>query len=141
MDEPMLIFVAGAYSSDDAVKREINVTAVHLIVKELIKKGHLILECHSLEHAFHPDGELSHAHFLRQTLAWLNRCDALFLVSSSPGANLEVARAEKLGLRIFRNLDEVPEFISGASDVEAIQASLKSKQPNTGILKGLQESG
>jgi hypothetical protein len=40
--------------------------------------------------------------WLEYDLAWLERCDALYrLQGASPGADREVARAEKLGIPVF----------------------------------------
>src|SRR6266542_3489282 len=75
--EPLLIFVAGPYTNPSAPERERNVSIVHEVTKQLMRKGHIVLECHSLEHAFSDDDELTHADFLRQTLSWLSRCDAI----------------------------------------------------------------
>ncbi len=109
MQEPLTIFVAGPYSNGSTPVRERNVSIVHEIVKDLMIRGHIVLECHSLEHAFFADSDLMHEDFLRQTLNWLTKCDAIYFAGSSPGADLELAQAQELGLRVFRAMDEVPQ--------------------------------
>jgi hypothetical protein len=120
----LLIFVAGPYSDASEERRRLNVRRIHQTVKDLILKGHAILECHSLEHALYADPDLSHAHFLAQTLTWLSRCDAMFFVASSPGADLELARAESLGMPIFRSLEDVPTSGTMTNQVHTISELL-----------------
>jgi Domain of unknown function (DUF4406) len=127
MPEPLLIFVAGPYTNPSAPERERNVSVVHGVIKQLMRKGHIVLECHSLEHAFSGDDELMHADFLRQTLSWLSKCDAIYFVSSSPGADLELAKAEALGIRVFHSLDEVPTFCGFEDIVEEVRLRLRTE--------------
>ena len=122
--KPLLIFVGGPYSNDCAVTREENVNKIHHIVKELMKMGHYILECHSLEHSFFPDNELHHADFLRQTLNWIERCDAMFLLENSPGANLEYKRAMELKIPIYDSLKDVPKVDSYQTVLDDINLKL-----------------
>ena len=105
---PLLIFVAGPYNADSPEGRSRNVSMVHEIIEKLIKLGHYVLECHSLEHALLGRDGLYHQDFVRQTLHWLTRCDALYLVKPSPGANIELSKARELGLLVFLSMDEVP---------------------------------
>lgn len=51
---------------------------------------------------------VSYEQWLEQDLAWLERCDALFYLGASPGADREKARAEELGLQVFMEIAEVP---------------------------------
>ena len=133
MSRPLLIFVAGPYTNPSAPERERNVSIVHQVVKNLIKKGHFILECHSLEHAFSADNELMHADFLRQTLNWLDKCDAIYFVSPSPGANLELTRAKVLGIRIFHSLEEIPSVSGAQEDVEKVRHQFHAERGRLGI--------
>jgi hypothetical protein len=44
-------------------------------------------------------------------LAWLTKCDAVYRVSGlSEGADIEVARAKKLGIPVFMSMDELMEW-------------------------------
>jgi hypothetical protein len=132
MSEPLLIFVAGPYTSASAPDRERNVAIVHGVIKQLIKRGHFVLECHSLEHAFSGDDELTHADFLRQTLNWLPKCGAIFFVSKSPGANLELAKAEALGIEVFYSLDQVPTICGFEEDVNGVRLQLRMESDQGG---------
>ena len=126
MTKPMLIFVAGPYTNASAPKRASNVNKVHEVLKEIIKKGHYILECHSLEHAFYSDNELTHAHFLRQTLNWLERCDALFILDNSPGADMELDKAKGLGLPVYSRLEDIPK-IDDSIELTTVRGLLKNQ--------------
>jgi len=127
----LLIFVAGPYSDADPSVRKANVARIRAIVRDLMLRGHYVLECHSLEDALRDDGELTHAHFLRQTLGWLGRCDALYYLGSSPGADIELARAQSLGLPIFHALSEVPtagDIGAEVADVDNMLLSLEGAE-------------
>ncbi len=121
--KPLLIFIAGPYNSPEASVREENVKCIQQIAKVLISKGHFVLECHSLEHALRGT-ELKHAEFLRQTLNWLKRCDAIFFAAPSPGANMELRKAEELGLPVFKNLEEVPPVLDRSQELAVIEQML-----------------
>lgn len=52
------------------------------------------------------------AYWMRWCLAWVAKCDCLYLIPGySPGATEEVCAAEKLGIPVFESIEKVDEFI------------------------------
>ena len=41
-------------------------------------------------------------------MEWLKVSDAVFVLNNSPGSDEEIKIAKKLGLKIFKSLDDIP---------------------------------
>ena len=41
-------------------------------------------------------------------LVWLAQCEAILYLGPSKGADIELAEAERLGLKIYRSVSEIP---------------------------------
>lgn len=104
------IFIAGPYG-DEGPPNEIvkNVQEADRIGKELALKGHFPFIPHTMLHGWEKDSRFTTKHFKAIDYTWLEFCDALFLITESPGANIEKEMAERRGLRIFYDLKDVPE--------------------------------
>lgn len=109
----MLIYVAGPYSAPSAAERQYHVEAAMNVGLALLQRGHAPVIPH-LTHFFASYIRRMHGESLpyETYMAWdaelLYCCDALFLIASSPGADREVAAAERLGLSVFRAIDDIP---------------------------------
>lgn len=103
------IFVAGPYG-DKEPKRIIsrNVQRARDIGKELALKGHFPFIPHTMLHGWETDERFTVEHFKSIDFSWLENCDALFFIASSPGANVEKEIAVRKGLKVFTSLDQVP---------------------------------
>ncbi len=108
LSKPLLIFVAGPYRSPDSIDRAANVNAVRKVVKQLMLKGHFVLDGHWLLHTFFGDDRIDNDEIMRQTLSWLERCDAIYVLDRSAGVEREIEKAQELGLQVFNSLDEIP---------------------------------
>lgn len=109
---PMKIYCAGPYSADTEVGRLDNVKKAFDVALVLMKKGHYPYIPH-LSHfldvyAQEKEINLSWEYWMQFDDAWVLGCDALFYIASSRGADIELARAKELGIKIFTSLDEVP---------------------------------
>lgn len=110
---PLRIYVAGPYTPKEGTLHDAariafqNTKKAMLIGNELIYKGHYPYVPHL-------------SHFMQQDMdrdigdkwydidnVWLDRCEALYYISPSWGADKELERAKKQGLQIFYHLDEV----------------------------------
>ncbi len=107
LSKPLLIFVAGPYCNPDSVDRTANVNAVRKVVKQLMLKGHFVLDGHWLLHTFFGDDQIDNDEIMRQTLSWLERCDAIYVLDKSAGVEREIEKAQELNLQVFNSLDEV----------------------------------
>jgi len=104
-----LIYVSGPYSGKTPRDVQMNVDRAIAIACDLIRRGHSPYVPH-LMHQFylHPDGDFDYEKFMWLGMEYLKKCDALFLIASSPGADRELRLARTLGLKIYYYVGEVP---------------------------------
>jgi hypothetical protein len=113
--EPMKIYVAGPYSADTEEQRRKNTeNAIHAGLA-LFEKGHYPFIPHTThyveEYASETDDfDMTYEDYLDWDEAFLLDCDALLHLASSPGADRERRLAEKLGMEIYNQIEDVPEF-------------------------------
>jgi len=79
---------------------------------ELIHRGHAPLVPHLTywlaRRATLLGRPISYDRFMAVDDQWLRVADALLYLRPSPGADVELRRAQEIGLRIFTAIDEVP---------------------------------
>ncbi len=101
----MRIYVAGPYSHHLRSGRIANTHAAIDIGYALMLKGHIAFIPHLShfieEHAIitGQQDNIGYEFWLRQDIAWLDLCDALFFMAPSKGADMERERALKRGDR------------------------------------------
>jgi len=100
------IYVAGPISADTKEEMDANVIIACHITGELIYKGHYPYTPHLLHQL---KLKKPHEFWMEFDDQWLRQCDALFYIAPSPGANIELARARELGMRVYFDLEEVPD--------------------------------
>jgi len=110
--KPLKIFVSGPYTDDNEAIRARNTQRAIDVGIELYKLGHHPYIPH-LTHwvdkrARETEANLKWEDYMNYHLPWLERCDALYFIAPSRGANLELATAVNMGKVIFRRLDEIP---------------------------------
>lgn len=100
----MKIYVASPYSNGNKIA---NVRRSIVIGEELSALGHtpfLPLLNHFWDKLFPHDEKF----WLNYDIKWLEVCDALLrLDGESKGGDVEVAVAERLGLRVYYNLEDI----------------------------------
>lgn len=109
----MRIFISSPYSNGNTITDPdaliANVNRSIDAAEELSRRGHtpfLPLLSHYWQERFQHD----HAFWLEWCLKWLNMCDAMLRLDGvSKGANDEEREAVRMGMDIFRSIDEVPE--------------------------------
>jgi hypothetical protein len=103
------IFIAGPYGDNqtEEVIHE-NVRIAKEIGKEIALKGHYPFIPHTMLHGWETDERFTIDDFKKIDYEWLSYCDALYYISSSIGADEERAIAKHIGLRIYKNIEEVP---------------------------------
>lgn len=108
---PLRIYIAGPLTATPESSRERNVAAAMVAAEGLLAKGHYPFIPH-LTHFYDlllPG--LSYAQYLSWDKAWLDVSDALFFLGHSPGADKELRWAEKRGIPVYHNLQDVPESV------------------------------
>lgn len=105
------VYVAGPFSSESDEGVVENIEAASTIGLQLADRGHLVHVPHQATAFMH---ELqNYEYFMDLDLSIIEKwATALYFVGSSPGADRELELAEKLGLTIWRSIDEVP-FVAG----------------------------
>lgn len=113
---PLRIYVAGPYTADTREGVQANVNRAIDAGIELARMGHHPYVPHLTDlvdaRARETGRDMTWADFMRWDAPWLEASDALLHLAHSRGADIELRRAEELGLRIFRSLDEVPEAVN-----------------------------
>jgi hypothetical protein len=120
LQKPLLIMMAGPYMSGtdgDPVKIAANRARLESYCLPIYDKGHLAVvgEWFALP-IMHTAGSQKHGDRIFDAYQYpvahrlIQRCDAVLRISGdSRGADMDVAHAKALGLRVFYSLEEIPE--------------------------------
>jgi hypothetical protein len=107
----MIIYVAGKYSANTKKEIKANVKGAIEAGLMIMQKGHVPIVPH-LSH--YMDKMAAERGFSVHWETWIamcfnliDRCDALFVLSESPGANAEIAYARKRNIPVYRNFDAI----------------------------------
>lgn len=108
----MLIYVSGPYGADTEAGKLANTEIAINVGLELMKKGHTVIIPH-LSHyvdmmAIKRGIDIPWEKWMEQDLDILERCDVLYFIGSSRGADIELEHALDFGLEVYRSLGEVP---------------------------------
>jgi len=116
----MLFYVAGPLSGQDGkIGAYSNVVKAVEVAEQLYGKGHhayvphLTVFQHKIIRRFKPDYVPTYERWLSFDFDLIKRCDALFYISSSPGADKEKEFAESLGIPVYLSIKEVPDQKEG----------------------------
>ena len=108
----MRVYVAGPLTSDIAGTRLKNCQRAINAGVQIMKKGHTPFVPHLMDwfdwFAKRAGIEFAWQDYIDWCLVWLAQCEALLFLGPSPGADIELAEAEKLGLKIYRSISEIP---------------------------------
>ena len=114
-NKPLVIYVSGPYSpktpeSDPTLRKKIvegNIEKANQIGIKIAEKGHLPFIPHTMMKEW--EGQyFSREKALDICYEWVKRCDALYFIDSSEGAEAERKIAVQLHKPIYRNLEDVP---------------------------------
>lgn len=109
-DRSLLIAVAGRYSAPTAEERQSNLDAMNRAAVEVLRRGHIPIIGVNLALpvvALLDEAERYEA-IMRISLAAVGTCDAILMVSESPGANRERDLLVGLGCPVYTSLDQLP---------------------------------
>ena len=111
MAEPLLIYVAGAYSADTPEGIQENVDRAVVAGKALLKKGHYVIVPHAMTHKWDLDTDLTWDCFMDNCITLLRKSDAILMLEDwqdSTGSRIEEHNARLRRMMMFYSLDEVP---------------------------------
>lgn len=107
----MLIVVAGPYNADTEEQKAANLKAMNIAASEVYNKGHIPV--------IGVNASLNVADELKDTdrrkviadisYAIVERCDAILIIGSSPGADFERDIISGKGLPVYHSIEEIPE--------------------------------
>jgi hypothetical protein len=98
------VYVSGPYTQGDT---EQNVRTAMQAAAALMEAGHAPF-CPHLSHYIDIERPQPYDEWLRVDLAWVAVCDAVLrLPGVSPGAEIEVDRAEHLGIPVYYNIGDL----------------------------------
>jgi len=116
--KPLFIYIAGEYAPKTENVHDASRVAHNNVKKairagiEIIKAGHYPYIPHLTHYLFlemeeHEAKERQDSFWYEYDLAWIDKCDALFYLSKSKGADAELEYAKKKGKLIFHSIDEI----------------------------------
>jgi len=104
LGERLKVYVAGPYAQGDPV---LNVRRAVLAGEEIVSLGHLPWIPH-LNHLWHIIFPHEPDFWYEYDLQWLGSCDVLLRIpGNSPGADREVAFAERHGIKVVYDVKDI----------------------------------
>ena len=113
----MLIAVAGPYTAETEEERKKNLKALNTAAAAVYRKGHIpvIGVNAALFVADELNGLPRHEVISRISFPVVERCDAILVIGSSPGADHERDMIAGKGLPVYHSIDEIPIIINPAN--------------------------
>jgi len=107
----MLIVVAGPYSANTNEQKAQNLKAMNIAAAEIYRKGHIpVIGVNASLFVADELPEIESKKVISDiSFAIVERCDAILMIGSSPGANLERGLIEAKGLPVYCSVNEIPE--------------------------------
>lgn len=109
----MLIVVAGPYTADNEERMKANLDAMNSAAAEVYRKGHIpvIGVNASIFIADKLIDKNRNEVISNISFAIVERCDAILMIGSSPGANKEREIIASKGLPVYNSIEEIPDAI------------------------------
>jgi ligand-binding sensor domain-containing protein len=108
----MLIAVAGPYNADTEEQKAANLKAMNIAAAAVYRKGHLPVI--GVNASLYVANELTYTERKKVisdiSYAIVERCDAILIIGSSPGADYERELISSQGLPVYNSIDEIPEI-------------------------------
>ena len=116
LDRLPVIYVAGPYSGRgwpwplNVIVQARNTLRAALVSVALMLRGWAVICPHTMTCLFPllSRYRLKWSDFMKMDLEILSRCDALYYIAPSVGADMELEVAKDLGIEVYYSLDEVP---------------------------------
>jgi hypothetical protein len=111
----MFIYVSGPYAASPGAEPcarkaavRANIERANEVGLELARMGHVPLVPHTMMAGWEDDHGLPRERTMELCHRWVERCDAIYVIGPSPGADSELALATARGMAVFRTLVDVP---------------------------------
>ena len=109
----MLIVVAGPYNANTDEEKANNLKAMNIAAAAVYKKGNIpVIGVNASLYVADELPELDRRKVISDiSFAVVERCDAILMVGSSPGADHERRIIESKGLPVYFSVNDIPEAI------------------------------
>jgi len=107
----MLIVVAGQYNANTDEEKAKNLKAMNIAAAAVYKKGHIpVIGVNASLYVADELPEFDRRQVISDiSFAVVERCDAILVIGSSPGANHERKIIESKGLPVYFSVNDIPE--------------------------------
>jgi hypothetical protein len=111
---PERIYMASPYTAPTVEERSLNTGAVMVDALRIMLKGHAPFVPHLTHYldqmALQMGIHLDWTFWMAYDDAWLQVCDSFLYRKPSRGADIELAKAQERGLKIYRSFEEIPDI-------------------------------
>ncbi len=106
----MLIAIAGPYSADTEEERSKNLKAMNIAAAQVYRKGHIpVIGVNAALLIADEISDLPQREVINNiSFAIVEKCDAILMIGSSPGADIERDIIVKKGQPVYYSVDEIP---------------------------------
>jgi hypothetical protein len=107
----MYIMVAGPYSAPTERERRENLDRINRAAAEVAKKGHIpvVGVNAALPVVLAGEFEDDYVEIMRISMALADRSDAILILGKSKGTDMEKSVFDRKGLKVFTDIDEIPQ--------------------------------
>lgn len=108
----MLIAVAGPYNADSEEQKAANLKAMNIAAATVYRKGHIpVIGVNASLYVADELPDMERKKVIADiSYAIVERCDAILIIGSSPGADCERELILSQGLPVYNSIDEIPEI-------------------------------
>lgn len=106
----MLIAVAGPYNADTEEQKAANLKEMNIAAAAVYRKGHIpVIGVNDSLYVADELPDVSRAKVISDiSFAIIEKCDAILIIGSSPGADIERELISAKGLPVYNSIDEIP---------------------------------
>lgn len=115
LTEASFIYVSGPYSARldtpphlRAGAVEANVERANEVALQLATLGFVPFVPHTMLRGWEDTGRVARETAMSICLAWVERCDVVFVIGQSPGAAEEISHARRCGIPVVERLQDLP---------------------------------
>ena len=107
----MLIAVAGPYSAETEEQKAKNLDALNIAAARVYRKGHIpVIGVNAALFVADKLNDLPRREVINEiSFAIAEKCDAILMIGSSPGTDIERDIIKNKGLPVYYSLEEIPE--------------------------------
>ncbi len=106
----MLIAVAGPYNAETDEQKAANLKTMNIAAAEVYRMGHIpVIGVNASLFVADELTDISRAKVISDiSFAIIEKCDAILMIGSSPGADIECEIISAKGLPVYNSIDETP---------------------------------